>query len=91
MEGNKILADTETLKIKYVYEIDEDVKRSPNFDKAWYLVLASEMAYSLTQNGALQGTLFGEAELIAGRASSLNAQGSSPIDYTFDTFTNARL
>jgi len=49
------------------------------------------MAYSLTQNNALQGALFAEAELIVSRAGSLNAMGSSPISYEIDTFTDSRL
>lgn len=91
VEGGKILADTNTLNIKYIYEIDEDVKRTPTFDKAWYLVLASEMAYSLTQNTKLATDLLSEAEFVAGRASSLNASGSTPISYEIDDFLNSRL
>ena len=89
-EGDSILADTDTLLIKFVYEIDENVKRSPNFDKAWYIVLASEMAYSLTQNAALSASLMAEADAIASKAASLSSASSTPKDYQFDTFLDAR-
>ncbi len=91
VEGELIFANTDTLLLVYVYEIDEDVKRSPNFDKAWYLNLAAEMAYSLTQNNSLKDSLMAEAELLAPRAMSYNAKGSTPTEYTIDTFLTQRL
>ena len=91
VEGGKILANTDTLLIKYVYEIDETVKRTPNFNKAWYLNLAAEMAYSLTQNNKLKNDLINEADFIASKAGSFNAKGSTPVSYEIDTFTDSRL
>lgn len=91
VEGSDILANAQKLLLIYVYDIDEKVKRTPNFDKAWYLNLASEMAYSLTQNNSLKDSLMAEAELLAPRAMSYNAKGSTPTEYTIDTFINTRL
>ncbi len=89
--GSNLVSDYEVLQMTYIYEIDEDVKRTPNFDKAWYLNLAAEMSYSLTQNSKLKNDLIAEADLVAGRAGSLNAMGSTPTSYEIDDYTNSRL
>lgn len=89
-EGGLILANSETLKLVYIYDIDDTVKRTPTFDTAWFLVLASHLAYPLTQNSNLQGQLFGEAELLTSRGMSLDAKGSTPVNYEFDTFLDPR-
>lgn len=89
-EDGEILAYTNELKLVYTAEIDETTKRTPTFDKAWYLVLASEMAYSLTQNNTLKADLLGEAELLTSRSMSLDAMGSTPVDYEFDAFIDVR-
>lgn len=77
-EGGLILSDAETLKLVYIYDIDENVKRTPSFDTAWYLILGANLAYSLTQNTALKADLLAEAEFITSRAMSLDAQGFKP-------------
>lgn len=86
-----IYANTEKLDLIYIFEIDENVKRTPNFDKAWYLVLASNMAYSLTQNNSLKESLMAEARDIASTAMSLSSKNSTPTEYSFDAFTTPRL
>lgn len=91
VEGDNILSDAPTLLIKYVKDIDENTKRSASFDKAWYLALASEMAYSLTQNTGLKDSLMAEASLLAPSAMHFNSKGSTPISYEIDTFLDSRL
>lgn len=91
VEGEFILANTDTLQIKYVAEFDEDIKRSASFDKAWYLTLAANLAYSLTQNSNLKSELLAEAEFVAARAASNNSKGSTPDSYEFNAFLDPRL
>lgn len=89
-EGDLILSDATTLLIKYIYRIDEDVQRSASFDSAWSLVLASMMAYALTQSLPVKGAMMQEAEAVVGKAASYNAMGSSPDNYEFNVFTDSR-
>ncbi len=90
-ENGKILSDASTLKLKYIYRIDEDVQRTATFDMAWSLILASMVCYSLTQNASLKAQLLQDAQDKVSTSMSLNAIGSSPMDYSFDVFTNERL
>lgn len=89
-ENGKILSDASTLKLKYTYRIDEDVPRTATFDIAWSYILAHFMCYSLTQNNALKAQLLAEATEKVNLSMSLNAMGSSPDNYEFDTFTDSR-
>lgn len=91
IEGNKILSDAPTLKLKYIYEIDEDDKRSATFDSAWSYLLAHYMSYSLTQNLALKDRLLNDAETLAAKSMSRNSARSTPESYEFDVFTTSRL
>lgn len=91
IEGAYILSDSPTLKLKYIYEIDEDVKRSATFDSTWSLLLAHYMSYSLTQNLGLKDRLLNDAETMAAKSMSRNSARSTPDSYEFDVFTTSRL
>lgn len=90
VEGPYILSDAETLQLKYIYEIDEDVKRSATFDSAWSLLLAHYMCYSLTQSLSLKDRLLKDAEEVSAKAMSRNSARSTPESYEFDVFLDSR-
>jgi hypothetical protein len=91
VEGDTILANVETLYLRYVFKLEDHQVFSPTFDKAFYLHLAAEASYSLTNDKALKQQLVEEAEFYVERAMSYNSSGSSPRDYEFDIFTDSRL
>lgn len=91
VEGDTILADAETLYLRYIFKLEDHQLFSPTFDKAFYLHLAAEASYSLTNDKALKQQLIEEAELYVERSMSYNSQGSTPKDYQFDAFLDPRL
>lgn len=91
VEGDTILANAETLYLRYIYKEEDPEKFSPTFDKAYYLFLAAEASYSLTNDKALKQQLIEEAELYVERSMSYNSQGSTPKNYEFDAFLDPRL
>lgn len=90
-EGNVLLANAETLQMRYIAKTDDTTLYSPTFKKVWYLTLAAEMSYLLTQNKGLNAELKAEAEDAAMGSRSFNSMASSPKDFGIDSFTDVRL
>ena len=53
IEGDKILSDTSSLKIKYTYRNTNPQSYNPDFITAFATLLASEMAYAITNSRTL--------------------------------------
>lgn len=62
VEGNKLLTNVSTLKIKYIKNITNTGLFSPSFVKAMYLKLASELATAFRRNETLANKLMQEYE-----------------------------
>lgn len=90
-EGSKLLADVDTLSLVYIYYNDDEDSYSASFTRSFYLRLAEEGCYSLSQDKSLKDQIQKEREDILAKARSYAAQGSSPQEYDFDFFTDVRL
>lgn len=90
-EGDKILANAETLQVRYISNDVSTDRYTPTFKKVWYITLAAELSYSLTQNESLREALLTEAEDVAMGSRSFNSMASSPQHFKINDFTDVRL
>ena len=77
IEGDKLLANVSTLKIKYVKDETNEALWSPKFIKCVYLKLAIEMATSFRRNEVLVKRLIAEYEDAVMEGLARDAQQSS--------------
>ncbi len=89
-EGEFILSDSDTIKLKYISDVTDPTKFNPLFTKVFYLMLSMEASYSLVQDKALLKGLSEEIILAFSSARVHASQESTPIDYEINDFLNPR-
>jgi len=91
IEGTTILSDAGTLNMVYISDVKDEKMFHPLFTKVFYLELAIEASYSLTQDKELLSALNRELKETRSEARSLTSQAISPRQFKIDSFTDVRL
>jgi len=89
MEGETILANDDTIRVRYIAEVDEDIF-SPSFEEALALDIAYDLSYALVQDKAYRSQLQQEKEFALAQARSFNAQEGTAPQLTDDSFLVSR-
>lgn len=74
IEGDKLLANNNTVKIKYLAQITDPSKWTATFSEVLSLRLAADVSYSLVQSVTLSQQLYALFERKLGEARSYDAQ-----------------
>jgi len=91
VEGNRILSDTASLKIKYTFRQEDTTIFHPKFTEAFAGRLAAEIAFAITSNRALMTEAFGiYYEKKLPQATSIVAMQETPLRPMQDEVTGAR-
>lgn len=91
LEGQFILANTDTLNIKYVYRETDPNKFSPMFVEAYSSYLAYLTSMQITGDEKLKGDMLQIYARDLNRARSFSAIQNSGKTYLSDAFINARV
>jgi hypothetical protein len=90
IEGGSLLTNEDTIKLVYIAKITNPVLFDPMFDHVLAVNLAHNMSYSLVQSVSLKAQLAQEIQILIRDARSADAQESSPDNFQFDTWLEAR-
>ena len=90
IEGKKLLTDSSTVNLIYTHRVTDVTKFSPTFTKAFYLMLASEAAYSLVQDRGLSKDLREESEFYITRGLSRDSQDDRDTEFGATSFISPR-
>jgi len=90
-EGAYLLANADSLKLKYIFDEEDPENFEPEFIKILYLSLAVEASYSLVQDKKLKNDLSIELKAALEDARYDNAKESTPEEFEIDTFIDVRL
>lgn len=77
-EGRKILADTDTLKIRYVFANTNEGTWDAAFVDVMTMAMAARMAYAITQSASLAQVKLQEFEMAMKRARAADGQDDPP-------------
>lgn len=89
-EGDYLACDANSIQLRYIYDVEDADKFSPEFIKILYLTLAVEASYSLIQDKALKSQLEKELEKALSDARFDNAKESTPEEFEINNFTSVR-
>lgn len=90
--GNRLLADTNSLSIKYTYSNDDPTLYSPLFVTALASRLAAELCFNLTQNATKAANVLQKYETIdLPRAMAADSSQGSPEELDTTEWEEARL
>lgn len=90
VEGNKILADTDTLYVRYIQEITDPNEYDSLFIDAISSRLAYELCESLTQSNAKKNILAQEYKDSLQSAKFVDAVENPPVSFEEDSWIEAR-
>ena len=90
IEGNKLLANVDSVKIKYVCDLTDTGLFDENFSEALAFLIASDLSYALVQSASLSKAMLDMHTQILRDARSFDAQEGTPEDFGSDAWTNAR-
>ncbi len=77
-EGRRILADTDTLKLRYVFHNTNEATWDAGFVESMQLAMAARMAYAITQSASLEELRVRELEMALKRARAADGQDDPP-------------
>lgn len=86
VEGDKIVADTDTLNIVYIKRVEDEALFDPLFVQAFATYLAHEVCMSLAQSASMKGNLAQEMQaaiIRAAHAGSTEQDGSAFMSEVF--------
>lgn len=90
--GNRLLADTDELSIKYTYSCDDPTLYSPMFVTALASRLAAEICFNLTQSTSKSQAVLEKYEQIdLPRAMSADSSQGTPDEVIVDEWEEARI
>jgi len=78
IEGDKLLSDSETAKIKYIAHITDVGSYDSSLKMAIRAKLAADLAYPITGSTSLADRLYQKYERVLARAKSIDGQNGSP-------------
>lgn len=89
VEGNKILANDDTISLKYIAEVDESLF-TDSFAEVVAFALAREICYSLVQSSAYKAQLGEDLKDAIREARSFDAQEGTPQVLTDESYVTER-
>lgn len=63
IEGQKVLTDQTVVELVYIFDVTDTSYFTPAFVKAFYMALAAEASYALTESASNRDALFQQAEI----------------------------
>lgn len=90
IEGRKLLSDSSSINIQYIYKNEDVYMYDSNFLEAFALKLASDLAYPLIQSVNFKQELLAEFEKTIREARCFDAQEGTPSASTTDEWLEAR-
>lgn len=90
IEGDKLLTDESTIKIRYIGRIEDPASYGPYLTKAIVSRLAAELAYTLTANAAAAERLMERYRIDVAEGLALDGQQGKADTWTSDTFLEIR-
>ena len=90
IEGRKLLSNNSIVKILYTRRVEDTTQFDSLFIEAFYLMLASKIAFNLSDNNALSTTLFAKAEAKAKQTKSMDGQEGITDIVEADQWLNSR-
>lgn len=90
LEDNQILANDDTLYIRYVYKVSDSNKYDSSFVDAVATRLAVELCESMTQSNTKKELLFQEYDDSLMRAKRVDGQENPPVQFEEDEWINVR-
>lgn len=89
VEGNKIIADTQTLNLVYIYRVEDEVMFDPLFVEAFATKLAHELAMPLTQSAVTKQVMKEEMREVTLRAAHAGATEQDSSAFLSEVFIKA--
>lgn len=90
IEGNILYANSATVNLQYMADVDEDDFRS-YFNEVIILKLSLDLSYNLIQSNEVTARLQEQYERALANARTYNAQEASPHDFVISDWRNSRL
>lgn len=90
VEGRLLLANTDSIKIKYIRKITDTAKFSPGFVESLSWKIAASVCYLITQNATLTETTEAKYDKYLKTARSFNGQESQGDRVYADSWLNSR-
>lgn len=91
IEGDKLLSSLDTVKIKYIADIEDVGLFDENFTEALAFLIASDLSYALVQSASLSKAMLELHDRVLRDARSFDAQEGTPEDLGADRWTSSRL
>tara|TARA_R110000803_G_scaffold116458_1_gene185031 strand:- start:443 stop:1024 length:582 start_codon:yes stop_codon:yes gene_type:complete len=91
VEGDQLLCNASTLKIKYIYQVTDPNKFDWLFIEALSARIAAELSIAMTDSRTLTVDLFNLFSTKLADARSADATEGTPDDITADTWLNSRI
>jgi len=90
VEGDKVLSNDDTMKIKYIKRIVDVSKYDQNFLEVLAFRLAADFAYALVQSLSVQAQMFSAYQQFLRQARSFDAQEGALKQVRADEWFNSR-
>ena len=90
-EGNHILSNDSTFKIKYIKQVTDYALYDANFLEALALRIAVDLSYAVMQSAKSSDQLWKAYKMVLSESRSLDAQEGTPDPVIVDDWTNARI
>jgi hypothetical protein len=90
IEGNKLLTNETSIKIKYISDVTDTDLFPSDFSEVLALKLACDICMQLTQDRLLKRDLLAELQVLLADARSMDAQEGTPDDLVNDVWLNSR-
>lgn len=91
IEGKKLLANTDSINIEYVSRVEDTTQFDALFVDALWTLLASRIAYNISDNNTLSQSLKEMSDASILQAKSINGQEGIPYPIQADEWLNVRI
>jgi hypothetical protein len=91
VEGRYILADIDTVQLRYITEDIPEAYYDSYFKEALACALAADLCYAFTQSNTMKQALLQESEEAIAKARSFNSMEETPDSYIFDDWDDSRI
>lgn len=91
VEGKKLLANSDSVKIEYISRIEDTTQFDALFVDALWMSLAARIAYNIADNTTLAESLDHKVKEVIRHAKSIDGQEGVPYPIDADDWLNTRL
>lgn len=91
VEGKKLLANSDSIRIEYISRVEDTTQFDASFVDALWMLLASRIAYNISDNNTLVDFLNSASDKAIQKAKAINGQEGIPYPTEADEWLNARL